>query len=87
MMSTFPRHTLPGHGTTGDGLLLILRRERAVATWSHKFDGDQMFVEVRIFGRTVIPPRLYEPAPEDVARLLGASNMKVVSSKAFEKAT
>jgi hypothetical protein len=44
-----------------------------------------MVVEVTPFGRAAIPPRLYEPALEGVARLLGASNMKVASLKAFEK--
>ena len=72
-------------GTTGDGLPLMLRGGRAVATWSHRFDGEQMLVKVTPFGRAAIPPRLYEPALEGVARLLGASNMKVASSKAFEK--
>ncbi len=71
--------------TTGDGLPLLLRGRRAVATWSHKFDRDQMLVEVTSFGRTAVPPRLYEPAFESIARLLGASEMKLASAKAFGK--
>ena len=70
---------------TGDGLPLMLRGRRAVATWSHKFDREQMLVEVTPLGRTAVPPRLYEPAFESIAQLLGASEMKLASAKAFGK--
>lgn len=71
--------------TAGDGLPLMLRGRRAVATWSHKFGGEQMLVEVAPFGRTGISPRLYEAELEKIALLLGTSKMKLAPAKAFGK--
>jgi hypothetical protein len=65
----------PG-ATSGDGLPVILRGGRAVATWSHRFAGQKLGVTVAPFEGTRMAP-IGEAAFDGVARLLGASAMTV----------
>ena len=69
----------PG-ATSGDGLPLILRGGRAIATWSHRFAGQRLEVTVAPFEHKRMAP-IGEVAFEGVAKLLGASalNVTVVS--------
>jgi hypothetical protein len=68
-----------GGGTLpGDGFPILLRGGRAVATWSHRFKGNRMLVEVSPFES--LPPSLYERAFEDVARMLGATAVEVATA-------
>jgi hypothetical protein len=43
--------------TAGDALPLILRGGRAIASWSHRLDGDRMTVTIAPFGRSRLPAR------------------------------
>jgi hypothetical protein len=43
--------------TAGDALPLILRGGRAIASWSHRLDGERMSVTVAPFGRSRMPAR------------------------------
>jgi hypothetical protein len=63
--------------TTGDGLPLLLRGGRAVATWSHRFQGNKLRIEVTPF--ETLPAKLYAPAFDNVGALLGASAIEVAS--------
>lgn len=65
----------PG-ATSGDGLPLVLVGGRAVATWSHRFDGSRLAVRVSPFDETEMPP-IGETTFEGVAALLGASALQV----------
>jgi hypothetical protein len=68
-----------GGGTLpGDGFPVLLRGGRAVATWSHRFKGDRMAVEVSPF--EPLPARLYESAFDEVGRVLGASAVEVTTA-------
>lgn len=64
-------------GTSGDGLPLLLRAGRAVATWSHRFTGNRMSVQVVPFEQGSIQPELYEHAFDEVGKLLGATSVEV----------
>lgn len=63
--------------TAGDGFPLLLRRGRAVATWSHRFDRDRMVVSVTPFADEKVPRKLYEHAFDGIGKLLGASSIEV----------
>jgi hypothetical protein len=65
----------PG-ATSGDGLPLILRGGRAIASWSHRFAGQHLEVSVTPFEDTRKAPT-GEAAFEGVAKLLGARSLKV----------
>jgi hypothetical protein len=60
----------PG-ATSGDGLPLILRGGRAVATWSHRFASNQLNVDVRPFEGERLPDRAFDA----VGELLSASTV------------
>jgi len=64
-------------GTSGDGLPLLLRAGRAIATWSHRFVGNRMSVQVVPFEQGIIQPELYEYAFDEVGKLLGATSVDV----------
>jgi hypothetical protein len=64
-------------GTSGDGLPLVLRGGRAVASWSHRFQGDRMLVTVAPFPSEPLAPAVCEGAYVEVGRLLGASAVAV----------
>lgn len=71
----------PGGGALpGDGLPLVLRGGRAVASWSHRFQGNRMRVEVSPFEPGALPPPFYEHAFDEVGRLLGASAVEVIAA-------
>ncbi|CAN5742621.1 winged helix DNA-binding domain-containing protein [soil metagenome] len=56
--------------TTGDGLPLILQNGRAIASWSHRFSGKKMSVEIALFpGETVDREDVAERF-EEVANLM-----------------
>ena len=65
------RENSPG-AMAGDGRPLILRTGRAVATWSHRFDRDQMSVTVDVFPGERLGRALLEAAFEPVGQLLRA---------------
>jgi hypothetical protein len=65
----------PG-ATAGDGLPLVLRGGRAVATWSHRFSGDQMAVNVAPFSEQAKAP-IQEAAFSAAAALLGARSLTI----------
>jgi hypothetical protein len=65
----------PG-ATAGDGLPLVLRGGRAVATWSHRFSGNQMAVSVAPFLEQAKAP-IDDAAFSAAASLLGASALTV----------
>jgi hypothetical protein len=68
-----------GGGTLpGDGFPALLRGGRAVATWSHRFRGDRMQVEISPF--EALPAGLYESAFERVGPVLGASAVEVTTA-------
>ena len=56
---------------------LVLRGGRAVASWSHRFEGNRMVVKVAPFERGVLRPALYEGAFDGVGKLLGATSVEV----------
>ena len=68
-----------GAATSGDGLPLVLRGGRAVASWSHRFMANRMLVEVTPFEPDVLPLRLCERAFDEVGELLGAPAVEVAS--------
>jgi hypothetical protein len=60
--------------TAGDGLPLILRGGRAVASWEHRLSGQQMVVTIRPFGTESLPEReVLAAAFARVSTLLSAS--------------
>jgi hypothetical protein len=65
----------PG-ATAGDGLPLVLRGGRAVATWSHRFSGDHMAVSVAPFPEQTKAP-IDAAAFSAAAALLGARSLTV----------
>lgn len=67
----------PG-ATAGDGLPLVLRSGRAVATWSHRFDGQRMLVSVAPFEGEQLPDSGFDA----VGQLLSASAIDVVTAPA-----
>ena len=66
--------------TAGDGLPLVLRGGRAVASWSHRFEGGRMVVKVAPFERDALPPPLYENAFDEIGELLNATTVEVVQA-------
>jgi hypothetical protein len=63
--------------TAGDGLPLVLRGGRAVASWTHRFDGNRMRVEVGPFASDVLPVLDLESLFDDAGALLGATSVMV----------
>lgn len=63
--------------TSGDGLPLVLRGGRAVASWSHRFEGNRMVVKVAPFGGGVLRTALDARAFDAVGKLLGATSIEV----------
>jgi hypothetical protein len=66
----------PG-ATAGDGLPLVLRSGRAVASWSHRFDGQRLSVTVDPFE----PGHLPDSAFDAVGQLLSASTIDVTTAR------
>ena len=62
----------PG-ATAGDGLPLVLRSGRAVASWSHRFEGNLLTVTVA----TLEGQRLPDSAFDAIGQLLSASSISV----------
>ena len=61
----------------GDGLPLILRGGRAVASWSHNFAGNRLRVTVAPFEAGALPAGFDESAFAAIGRLLGASAIEL----------
>lgn len=70
-------YTVGGSGTSVDGLPLVLLGGRAIASWSHRIQGNRLLVAVSPFERLPLPPLLGERAFAEVGRLLGASAVEV----------
>jgi hypothetical protein len=70
-------HVGSAYAPSGDGLPLVLRGGRAVAVWSHRFDGNRMLVKVTPFERGTLPRELYERAFDEVGWLLGATAVEI----------
>jgi hypothetical protein len=62
----------PG-ATAGDGLPLVLRNGRAVASWSHRFDRDRLLVMVAPFAGEYLPGSAFDA----VGHLLSAAAVEV----------
>ena len=76
-------YTTAGSGTgatAGDGLPLLLRGGRAVASWAHRFEGNRMLVTVTPFEPGGAPAALYERAFDEVGRLLAATVVEVTTA-------
>lgn len=67
--------------TSGDGNPLLLRGGRAVATWSHKFTGDRMAVEVTPFDPRALTSLSLDSLFDGIGSLLGAKSVKVAVAK------
>ena len=67
----------PG-ATAGDGLPLVLRSGRAVASWSHRFDGQRLSVTVAPFEGEQLPYGTFDA----VGQLLSASTIDVTIAQA-----
>ena len=61
----------------GDGLPLLLRGGRAVATWAHRFQRDRLNVEVTPLVGERVELAEYEQRLDEVGRLLGATSVVV----------
>lgn len=59
--------------TAGDGMPLVLLGGRAVARWSHRYEGARMLVEVAPFEPGSLPRGMYEHIFDEVGKLLGAT--------------
>jgi hypothetical protein len=60
--------------TAGDALPLILRGGRAIASWSHRLDGERMTVRIAPFGRSRLPARAaLNRAFTPIGKLFGAA--------------
>jgi hypothetical protein len=66
----------------GDGRPLLLRGGRAVATWSHRFAGARLQVQVTPFAPDALPAALYAHAFDAAGELLGARTVEVVTTPA-----
>ena len=77
--SAYSTTRLASGATAGDGLPLVLRGGRAVARWSHWFEGDRMLVKLTPFKRGILPLSLYERAFDGVGQLLGATAVEVLA--------
>jgi hypothetical protein len=64
----------PG-ATSGDGLPLVLRGGRAVASWSHRFAGNRLIVSIRPFENEAAPDGVFDA----VGELLDASSVEVTT--------
>lgn len=64
----------PG-ATAGDGLPLVLRSGQAVATWSHRFEGQRMLVSIAPFEGEQPTCDAFDA----VGRLLSASTVEIVT--------
>lgn len=64
----------------GDGLPLILRGGRAVATWSHRFDGDRMTVRVAPLAGARWDGSIQASTFEAVGEILGARTVRLTES-------
>jgi hypothetical protein len=62
----------PG-ATAGDGLPLVLRSGRAVASWSHRFEGNRLTVTVAPFEGQQLPDSAFDA----VGQLLSASSISL----------
>jgi hypothetical protein len=56
----------------------VLRGGRAVASWSHRFEGNRMLVRMAPFERRALPPEPYDHTFDEVGRLLCATAVEVV---------
>lgn len=66
-------------GTSGDGLPLALRGGRAIASWSHRFQGNRMLVTLAPFPSEALAPAECEDARAVIGRLLGATAVAVTT--------
>jgi Winged helix DNA-binding domain len=64
----------PG-ATSGDGLPLVLRGGRAVASWSHRFAGNRLLITITPFEEAKLPDRVFDA----VGELLSASSIEVTN--------
>ncbi len=67
----------PG-ATAGDGLPLVLRSGRAIASWSHRFDSQRLSVTVAPFEGEQLPNAAFDA----VGQLLNASTIDVTTAQA-----
>jgi hypothetical protein len=67
--------------TAGDGLPLVLRGGRAVAAWSHRFDGKRLRVQVAPFESGALSPAIYDGAFDEVGKLLGFAAVEVTTGE------
>jgi hypothetical protein len=78
LTSAYSSAGTPGKGaTSGDGLPLVLRGGRAIASWSHRFEGNRMVVKVASFEDGVLGSALETRAFESVGKLLSATSVEV----------
>ena len=68
-------------GTMGDGLPLLLRGGRAVASWSHRFEGNRMTIKVAPFEPATLQPAFYEHAFATIGELLGATSITMTTAE------
>jgi hypothetical protein len=59
---------------SGDALPLVLRGGRAIASWSHRFEGDRMLVTIKPFEHSSLPGN---HVFEQIAILFGATRIEV----------
>jgi hypothetical protein len=64
--------------TTGDGLPLVLRGGRAVATWSHRFSGKTMTAEVTPFPGESVAETEIAPRFAEIAALFACERLNLV---------
>jgi Winged helix DNA-binding domain len=74
----YSNSSTPGKGgTSGDGLPLLLRGGRAIASWSHRFEGNRMQVKIALFGGDKLQSGLDARAFDAVGELLGATCVEI----------
>lgn len=61
--------------TSGDGLPLLLRAGKAVATWSHRFDRDRMTVDVKPFPKERVARASLGRELDATGEMLGADSV------------
>src|SRR5581483_8519422 len=71
------RPQLRRRGGAGARALPVTRARTAVATWSHRFDGNRLLVTVTPFESGALPRAVYERTFDAVGQLLGASSVEV----------
>lgn len=80
LAATYSKAGAGGAGaTSGDGLPLVLRDGRAIATWTHRFDRDRMSVQLKPFARERVAPAALANELEVVGELLGADDVQIVT--------